>query len=93
MNKLEKQLLENIFDSLDRLFDKECGVVDLYALSFASNLALKEQNSKVCLTEIINELDKILKTKNSDEDKRYMALEATDNLRSELNDLLYSWMR
>lgn len=88
MTKLAKQLLENIFDSLDRLFDRECRVIDLYALLFVSDLALKEQNSKFCFTEYINKLDKVIKTNNSEEFKRDKALTATDNLRSQLNELL-----
>lgn len=88
MNKLEKRLLENIFDSLDRLFDRECKVIDLHALLFASDLALKQFNSRIHLADLINELDKILKRMNSDEEQRKRTLAVTDNLRNELNELL-----
>lgn len=88
MDKLQKQLLENIFDSLDRLFDRECRVIDLYALLFASDIALGGFNHSISLSEYTNKLEKIMKSRISEDDQMDMALIATDNLRCELNDLL-----
>jgi len=35
MNSVEKQLLENLLDAFDRLYDRKTGVADLRALMFA----------------------------------------------------------
>lgn len=88
MEKLERRLLENIFDSLDRLFDRECIVQDTYSLLFATDLALKEYNTKLYLSEYVLELDKVLKMNSLYEVKREEALTITDKLRFELSDLL-----
>ncbi len=80
MNIIEKQLLKNVFDSLDRLFDKECGVIDFYAL--------KEIKSSVSLSEYIDKLDTILKAGGSENKQRECAISATNSLRGKLNELL-----
>jgi hypothetical protein len=88
MNIIEKRLLENVFDSLDRLFDKECKVIDFYALIFASDIALKETKSSVRLSEYIDKLDTILKAGGSENKQRECTISATNSLRDKLNELL-----
>lgn len=88
MNKIEKQLLENIFDALDRLFDRKCNAIDVHALIFASEKALGETFAEIQFSDYESKLNKIIRNGKSDEIQREEALEVTNKLRSELNDLL-----
>ena len=36
MDREDKQLLENLFDSLDRLFDRESRVLDVFQILYAT---------------------------------------------------------
>lgn len=87
MKPLERRILENVFDALDRLFDHNCQVEDVHDLLFASNIALKDLGSSVCLNDYVNSLESIIKTNDSNELKRELSLEETDKLRFILNDL------
>lgn len=40
MDSNRKELLSNQLDALDRLFDGESGIVDIYALTYATAVAL-----------------------------------------------------
>lgn len=84
----EKELLENLFDSLDRLFDRHCRIYDVHDLMVATDVALKSLGSTFKLTECINELKPIIRSERSEEDKREQALIVTDSLRFKLSDLL-----
>lgn len=88
MKKKEKELLENLFDSLDRLFDRNCQIYDVHDLMVATEIALKSLESKFQLTDYINDLKPIIKSNKSEEDKREQALVVTDSLRFKLDDLL-----
>jgi len=88
MHDSEKQILENLFDALDRLFDHKCQVVDVHDLLFASELALKEFNPSIDLSGYRTALSLILKKNSSYEEQRKSALNSTETLRSELNELL-----
>ena len=88
MNKIEKEILENVFDSLDRLFDRKCGVYDVCDLIFASDLVLKNLNSQVDLGNYYRDIKTISQRKISEDNKRDDALNATDSLRELLNELL-----
>ena len=41
MDSTRTELLSNQLDALDRLFDGEAGIVDVYALTYATAIALK----------------------------------------------------
>ncbi len=88
MNEAERKLLENIFDALDRLFDKKCNAIDVYALIFASEKALGESFTAIELGGYIIELNKIVRSVESDEFQREEALKVTNSLRDTLNKLL-----
>lgn len=42
MDSTRTELLSNQLDALDRLFDLEAGIADIYALTYATSLALKD---------------------------------------------------
>ncbi|WP_144394624.1 hypothetical protein [Pleionea sediminis] len=87
MNEVEKKILENVFDSLDRLFDRECNVIDVYALLFASEAACKNSEA-VLLHEYVVKLESIIRSGEPEESQRDQALVTTNKLRVELNELL-----
>lgn len=88
MTEKEKELLNNLFDSLDRLFDRDSQVYDVYCLMVATNIAFKSLGTSVNLTEYTNSLKSVIQSEISEEDKRDQALFITDPLRSILDDLL-----
>ena len=81
MTNDEKQLLENVLDALDRLFDRESSVVDLQALIFATSKALAKAEYDTALREAASGLDELLRMRLSTNDEREKALEATNDLR------------
>ena len=88
MKNLEKQILENLFDSLDRLFDHQCLVYDVHDLMFVSDIALKGLGSAIDLAQYLDKLESIVNEEMPIEKKREAALIVTDDFRSLLNDLL-----
>ena len=88
MNKIEKEILENVFDSLDRLFDRKCEIYDVCDLIFASDLVLKNLNSQIELGTYYRDIKTIVQKEISEENKRDDALNAIDSLRELLNELL-----
>ena len=88
MQEKEKELLDNLFDSLDRLFDRHCQIYDVHDLMVATEVALKILGSDLQLSEYIDGLKPIIRSGKSEEDKRDKALIVTDSLRFKLNDLL-----
>jgi len=49
-------LLGNVFDSLDRLFDRESSAIDVYALLFATQNALPSSDHCPDLGSYVDEL-------------------------------------
>jgi len=49
MDARDKKLLENLFDSLDRLFDGDSKVIDIWQLVFATETALKGSFKELAL--------------------------------------------
>jgi hypothetical protein len=88
MNQSERQLLENLFDALDRLFDRESKVVDIYSLFYASNLAMGETSPVVALGSYTRELNELSRSGKPEELQREEALKITNDLRGILNELL-----
>jgi len=87
MNQVEKQILESIFDALDRLFDRECKVIDVSALLYASEKALID-SAIVPLDSYVAKLEKIVRSDEPEDIQRDHALDITNNLRVALNELL-----
>jgi hypothetical protein len=82
MTRNERALLENLLDSLDRLFDSRSTVIDVYALLFATSKALAGSAFCPHLEPMAGELLAIVRTKgSSEESRRHAALVATDDLR------------
>ena len=81
LTKVERILLENTLDALDRLFDRESKVLDLYALLFATGKAFGENRIGLVIESPIHELKKIIQSKGLEDSNRESALRITDDLR------------
>ena len=88
MDKENKQLLENVFDSLDRLFDRQNCVIDVYHLILATEKAIGESVANISLAGYADKLGKIVRENKSEEIQLEKALGATNRLREILNDIL-----
>lgn len=88
MTKVEKELLENILDGLDRLFDRETGAIEIYTLIFAASKALSDTEYFSILDRTANELNEILHSKLNVENERDASLKATNDLRHFLAEIL-----
>ena len=88
MTDTEADLLENVLDSLDRLFDRESSAIDVYVLLFATQKALSGSGCCPDLSGYVDSLAAIVRSGESVDSQRENALAVTDNLRSVLNKLL-----
>lgn len=88
MSEVERKLLENALDALDRLFDCQCGVTDVRDLMFATSHALREHPLTTQFSNAVDRLDPIVRGGNSYDDERELALNATNELRIALADAL-----
>ncbi len=88
MNETDAKICENILDALDRLFDRESKVIDIFALIFASSEALGSSVTGLNLDGLAIELEKISRNGKAEELQREEALQVTNNLRVTLNDML-----
>lgn len=84
----EKNLLNNILDGLDRLFDRESDVIDIYALIFATSKALHNTEYFSILDRTANNLEKILLSASTANNGVFEALEVTNDLRIFLAEIL-----
>ncbi|HKQ79147.1 MAG TPA: hypothetical protein VJ810_35960 [Blastocatellia bacterium] len=89
MNKLDRTLLENILDSLDRLFDRENQVTDVHDILIATSAALAETDYATALKSAADKTSAILRSSTSPDQKRNDALAETDELRRYLSEILY----
>jgi len=86
--ELDTDLLENVMDALDRLFDGKSDIIDVQRLLFTTFQALPTSY----ISELINQTNKdlkivIQKSKNKDS-QREDALNITNELRIKLAELL-----
>ncbi|MBN8625644.1 MAG: hypothetical protein J0M17_09155 [Planctomycetes bacterium] len=81
MLKSEKQLLNNALDALDRLFDRESSVFEIWALFFATSHALSDTDHQPEFEAVVPTLLAIARSRDSVETQRDRALDATDSLR------------
>ena len=84
MQPIERQLLDNLFDSLDRLYDAESSVLDVYALLMATSHALATSSVHEDLERPLATLLAIIRSGDSEDQCRTAALTATDDLRRRL---------
>lgn len=88
MDREDKQLLENLFDSLDRLFDRESRVLDVFQILYATEKAINTGSLNLSLSGYIADLGDIVRGSESEEIQRERALLVTDKLRKILNEIL-----
>lgn len=88
MTSAEETVLENALDALDRLFDRESQVIDVYALLFSSAVAMKGNKFERLFAESALKLHGLISARRDKEAQRDSALEFTDELRKALADAL-----
>jgi hypothetical protein len=76
-----RALFENVIAALDRLFDRKSKVVDLYALVVATSVALRGSRFAAVAELPIVELEKVVRSGESEVGQRDLALWVTDELR------------
>jgi hypothetical protein len=79
-------LLDNVLDALDRLYDNTIKPIDLYAILYATSLAVVNSTQSFALDEAAENLRQIIQSKKSDTEQNTLALSATDKLRSRLTE-------
>lgn len=84
----EKMLLDNALDALDRLFDGHSSTIDVSALLFATSEALRGTKHHTELERAVQGLHQIIRSGGTVDVQREKALNATDDLRKYLADLL-----
>ncbi len=88
MSDVERKLLDNALDALDRLFDSKCQVDDVYALMYATAQALGTHRLAAQFSSALGRLEAIVRGGNSPDVARELALDATNDLRIALADAL-----
>lgn len=88
MTPREKQLLGNVLDALDRLFDWRSSALDLWALLFATAEALRGTPHHGELEKATQALRLVIRSGDTQEAQRDCAMEETDCLRLYLARLL-----
>ena len=88
MQAREAELLENVLDALDRLYDGHCGAVDVWALLTATGAALKATAHSPVLDETAAALEPVWRKVKTADAQRDQALGVTDPLRQYLARLL-----
>lgn len=81
MTEDEFKLLDNVLTGLDRLFDFQSSVYDLYALIFATSRALAGTEYYAILDKTSEELYRLVTSTEKASDERSEALAVTDDLR------------
>jgi hypothetical protein len=84
----ERDILENVLDALDRLFDRECGVIDVWALLVATVAALRGTPHCAALRVPLAELEAVWRSGLPAAAQRDYSLIVTDPLRLYLARLL-----
>ena len=90
MQTTKSQLLDNLLDCLDRLFDGETNVIDVHDLVYATLAALSKTAHAAVLSTAQTELMVIATLRTSQEQQRDAALNATDELRKYVASVLPS---
>ncbi len=77
----ERTLLENVLESLDRLFDRDSKARDVFLVLVATSMALQRTELKAAFEDPIRRLGDVVRSKLLPEPLRDLALEVTDGLR------------
>jgi hypothetical protein len=81
-------LLNNALDSLDRLFDRESSVIDVYAIVYATSRALRTDPLTPVFMQAAAGLLEVVQTGESGAVDRDRALNSTQTLRAALAEAL-----
>ena len=85
----ERILLENVLESLDRLFDRDSTARDLSLLLVATSMALHREELAVAFEEPMRQLSEVVRSKLLPDPKRDLALKITDGLRGFVAEQLH----
>lgn len=77
-------LLDHLIDSFDRLYDKNCLTVDVYALLFATSRALTDPEFKTATHDAAEALKKIIRSPNPESARNDAGLCAVQPLREKI---------
>jgi hypothetical protein len=88
LTKEQRELLENLLESLNRLFDRDSTATDIYSLLFATALAVRGSNLSAAVEAPLAQLRDLVHSKDSQEGKRNAGLALTDELRKFVADQL-----
>ena len=81
MREVRNQLLNNALDALDRLYDSQSGMIDIYAITYATARALPEDSMFSLLNETATALSELLRCKLTQREAQESALKITGSLR------------
>jgi hypothetical protein len=82
----ERTLLHNLLDSLDRLYDRDCGPVDVDLLLTATASAITDQAWIATIEQALTALGDLIRAKLPAEEEYRQALVVTGDLRIKLAD-------
>ena len=85
---LDEQLMDNMLQCLDRLYDEQTGVEDVRALLVATAAALTDSTLSMRMAESADALALILASGADANDQNRLALRATDEVRTMVARLL-----
>jgi hypothetical protein len=80
----ERTLLHNLLDSLDRLYDRDCGPVDVQALLTATACAVKDQSWIDAIEQASGALLALIRLRLPADQQYSQALIVTNDLRLKL---------
>jgi hypothetical protein len=81
LTKDQRMLLDNVLESLNRLFDSASTVTDVHVLLVATAIALRGSELAVAFEEPIRQLNEVVRSKSLPDQRRDLGLDATDGLR------------
>jgi len=88
LTKDERILLDNCIDALNRLFDGDSSVIDLYYVMFATAFAFMSNPMGMSFEPAVRELREIAASNAPPREKRDLALLKTDYLRQQIAAVL-----
>lgn len=81
MSEDEALLRDNLLDALDRLYDQECRVIDMYALLEATRVALPPSDLAAVLTDAADALAVLIRLGRPEIEMNFAALVITHPVR------------
>ena len=81
LTKDQRTLLDNVLESLNRVFDRVCTASDVHALLVATAMALRESALADVFESPIRKLNQVVRSHDSPDRKRDLGLAVIDDLR------------